>query len=221
MKQALIIGMGRFGRNIARKLNNLGVQILAVDKNEANINDVLPYVTNAIIGDATEKEFLKTLGVTSFDVCFVTIGDDFLASLEASSFLKELGARKVVSRAAKNTQEKFLLRNGADHVVYPERLIGNLTAVRYFNDVIIDYIPVGGGISIYELTTPKNWVGKTVGNINVRRQYHINIIAYRSHGQVSSIISPDYQFNEEDSILVLGEEEIVQKFLNKTENFKN
>lgn len=88
MKQALIIGMGRFGRNIARKLNNLGVQILAVDKNEANINDVLPYVTNAIIGDATEKEFLKTLGVTNFDVCFVTIGDDFLASLEASSFLK-------------------------------------------------------------------------------------------------------------------------------------
>ena len=123
MKQALIIGMGRFGRNIAKKLNNLDVQILAVDISESNINDVMPYVTNAVIGDATQKEFLQTLGVSNFDVCFVTIGDDFLASLEATSFLKELGAKKVVSRAAKNTQEKFLLRNGADHVVYPEREI--------------------------------------------------------------------------------------------------
>ena len=217
MKQALIIGMGRFGRNIAKKLNNLDVQILAVDISESNINDVMPYVTNAVIGDATQKEFLQTLGVSNFDVCFVTIGDDFLASLEATSFLKELGAKKVVSRAAKNTQEKFLLRNGADHVVYPEREIGNLTAVRYFNDIIIEYIPVGDNISIYEVSTPIDWVGKTVTELDVRRAYHINIIAVRTNNEVNSIISPDYTFNQKDSIFMLGDEHNIKKFMHQFE----
>ena len=195
MKQALIIGMGRFGRNIAKKLNNLDVQILAVDISESNINDVMPYVTNAVIGDATQKEFLQTLGVSNFDVCFVTIGDDFLASLEATSFL----------------------RNGADHVVYPEREIGNLTAVRYFNDIIIEYIPVGDNISIYEVSTPIDWVGKTVTELDVRRAYHINIIAVRTNNEVNSIISPDYTFNQKDSIFMLGDEHNIKKFMHQFE----
>ena len=121
MKSVLLIGLGRFGRHIASKLNKLGHQVMAVDSDEERVQAVLPYVTNAQIGDSTSWEFLDSLGVRNYDACIVAIGDDFQNSLETASLLKELGARKVIARAATGVQEKFLLRNGADEVVYPEK----------------------------------------------------------------------------------------------------
>ena len=111
MKSVLLIGLGRFGRHIAMKLNEMRHQVMAVDKNEKRVNAVLPFVMNAQIGDATNEEFLESLGVNNFDVCIVAIGDDFQSSLETTSLLKELGAKKVVSRAARDVHAKFLLRN--------------------------------------------------------------------------------------------------------------
>ena len=101
MKTVLLIGLGRFGRHIARKLGELRHEVMAVDKSEERVNQVLPYVTNAQIGDSTNRAFLETLGVRDFDVCIVAIGDDFQSSLETTSLVKELGARLVVSRAAR------------------------------------------------------------------------------------------------------------------------
>ena len=119
MKSVLLIGLGRFGRHIALKLNEMNHQVMAVDINEDRVNAVLPYTTNAQIGDATREDFLESLGVNNFDVCIVAIGDDFQSSLETTSLLKELGAKYVVSRAARDVHAKFLLRNGADEIVYP------------------------------------------------------------------------------------------------------
>ena len=119
MKSVLLIGLGRFGRHVARKLNEMNHQVLAVDKNEKRVEDALPYLTSAQIGDSTEEAFVRSLGVRNFDVCIVAIGDAFQSSLETTSLLKDLGARKVVARAARDVHAKFLLRNGADHVVYP------------------------------------------------------------------------------------------------------
>lgn len=138
MKTVLLIGLGRFGRHIALKLNELNHQVLAVDKREERVNAVLPYVTGAQIGDSTDEEFLRSLGVRDFDVCIVAIGDDFQSSLETASLLKELGAQKVVARAARDVQAKFLLRNGADEVVYPEKQLANWTAIRYSADHIFE-----------------------------------------------------------------------------------
>ena len=121
MKSILLIGLGRFGRNIAIKLDQLGHQVMAVDRIEERVDAVLPYVTNAQIGDSTNEDFLSSLGVSNFDVCIVAIGDDFQNSLETTSLLKELGAKLVVSRAARDVHAKFLLRNGADEIVYPEK----------------------------------------------------------------------------------------------------
>ena len=174
MKQILIIGMGRFGRHIARKLNDLDIQVLGIDNDEDKVREVLPYVTNAEVGDATNQDFLKTLGLKNFDVCIVAVGDNFLASLEITSYLKELGAKKVVSRAARDTQEKFLLRNGADAVVYPEKLMGNLTAMRYSSDNIFDYIQIGKDFAVFEIAVPNEWLGKTIGQVDVRKHYHRN-----------------------------------------------
>ena len=119
MKNILLIGAGRFGRHIAMQLSQLEHQIMTVDANEKRINDVLPFTTNALIGDSTNAEFLRSLGIGNFDVCIVTISSNFQNSLETTSLLKELGAKCVVSRAERDVQAKFLLRNGADHVIYP------------------------------------------------------------------------------------------------------
>ena len=138
MKTILIIGLGRFGQHIAKKLNDMNHQVMAVDQNEERVNTALPFVTNAQIGDSTNEEFLQSLGIRNFDSCIVAIGDDFQNSLETVSLLKELGAKKVVARASTEVQEKFLLRNGADEVVFPEKQLASWTAIRCTSEHILD-----------------------------------------------------------------------------------
>ena len=168
MKSILLIGLGRFGKHVAMKLHSLGHQILAVDDDEERVNEILPYVTNAIIGDSTSETFLSSLGVSNFDVCIVAIGSNFQSSLETTSLLKELGAKQVVSRASRDVHEKFLLRNGADDVVYPEKQLATWTAIRYSSEHILDYIELDGEHAVYEVNIPANWLGKTVGQIDIR-----------------------------------------------------
>ena len=162
MKSVLLIGLGRFGRHIAMKLSELKHQTLAIDNDEERVEQVLPYVTSAQIGDCTNPTFISSLGVRDFDVCIVAIGDDFQSSLEVTSLLKENGAKKVVSRASRDIQEKFLLRNGADEVVYPEKQLASWLAIRFTSDHILDYIELDEKHGIFEVSTPKEWVGKTV-----------------------------------------------------------
>jgi len=213
MKSILLIGLGRFGKHIAIKLNELNHQVMAVDIHESRVNDVLPYVTNAQIGDSTNEEFLYSLGIDNFDVCIVAIGGDFQSSLETTSLLKELGAKMVVSRAARDVQAKFLLRNGADEIVYPEKQIAYWTAIRYSSDHILDYIKLDDEHSIFELIVPKEWVGKTIGELDVRKRYHINILAIKERGIMNPMITPDTMLREKETILMLGKtKEIYKKF---------
>ena len=161
MKSILLIGLGRFGSHIARSLYEMKHEVMAVDISEERVNAALPFVTSAQIGDSTNKEFLESLGVRSFDACIVTIGDDFQNSLETASLLKELGAKKVISRAERDIQAKFLLRNGADEVVYPEKQVAKWTAIRYSTDHILDYIELDESHAIFEVALPESWAGKT------------------------------------------------------------
>ena len=184
MKNILIIGLGRFGKHIAIQLNSLGHEIMAVDIDEERINTVLPYVTNAQIGDSTNAEFLKSLGVGNFDVCTVTIGDSFQNSLETTSLLKELGARYVVSRAERDVQEKFLLRNGADAVVYPEKHEAKWAAVRYTADHILDLIQLDNTHAILEVEVPESWLGKSIIELDIRKKYGVNIMAIKHNDSI-------------------------------------
>ena len=211
MKSVLLIGLGRFGRSVAEKLNELHHQVLAVDKCEERVNDVLPLVTDAQIGDATSEAFLRSLGVPNFDVCIVTIGEDFQSSLEATSLLKELGAKKVVSRASRDVHRKFLLRNGADDVVYPEGQLAAWTAIRHTTDHVLDYIELDGEYSIYDLSVPAEWHGKTVGGIDIRKKYNLNVLAVRESGQPSMAVSSETLLHEGQTILVLGKWKDIQK----------
>ena len=177
MKSVLLIGLGRFGKHIARKLNELNHQVMAVDSNEERVNSVLPFVTNAQIGDSTNEEFLSSLGIRNFDACIVAIGDNFQNSLETASLLKELGAKKVIARASTGVQEKFLLRNGADEVVYPEKQLASWTAIRCTSDNILDYIELDENYSIFELSVPSVWTGKSILQLVIRKKYGISILA--------------------------------------------
>lgn len=212
MKTVLLIGLGRFGRHIAMKLNELNHQVMVVDKDESKVNAVLPYVTNAQIGDSTSEEFLASIGVRNFDLCMVAIGDNFQSSLETASLLKELGAKKVIARAERDVQAKFLLRNGADEVVYPEKQMAVWTAIRYSSDHILDYIALGDDHAIFEIEVPGNWVGKTIGQLDVRKRYHVNIMAIKQQGKFSmTVITPDTALPADSSILVLGTQRDIQK----------
>ena len=211
MKSVLLIGLGRFGRGVAEKLNELHHQVLAVDRDEARVNEILPIVTDATIGDATSANFLRTLGVDNFDVCIVTIGEDFQSSLETTSLLKELGARKVVSRASSEVHRKFLLRNGADDVVYPEGQLAAWTAIRHTADHVLDYIALDGEYSIYDISVPEEWYGKTVGGIDIRKKYSLNLLAVRENGHPSTAVNSDTMLQQGQTILVLGKWKDIQK----------
>ncbi|QUC67507.1 potassium channel family protein [Aristaeella hokkaidonensis] len=211
MKSVLLIGLGRFGRGVAEKLYELHHQVLAVDKSEERVNEILPLVTDAQIGDATSETFLRSLGVDNFDVCIVTIGEDFQSSLETTSLLKELGARKVVSRASREVHKKFLLRNGADDVVYPEGQLAAWTAIRHTTEHVLDYIALDSEYAIYDLSVPAEWHGKTVGGLDIRRKYNLNILAVRGDGQPSMVVTGDTMLQENQTILVLGKWKDIQK----------
>ncbi len=211
MKSILLIGVGRFGRHIGMELTKLGYQVMAVDTNEERINDVLPFVTNAQIGDSTNADFLRSLGIGNFDVCYVTISGNFQNSLETTSLLKELGAKYVVSRAERDVQAKFLLRNGADNVVYLEKQMAKWAAIRYTADHIYDYIEIDDRHAIFEVQVPDAWVGKTIGELDIRRKYGINILVIKSAGESNVEVTPDIKLSRDVTILALGEYKALQK----------
>ena len=211
MKSILLIGLGRFGKHIALHLNHLGHQVMAVDTSEERVEAVLPLVTNAQIGDSTNADFLESLGVRNYDVCIVAIGNNFQSSLETTSLLSELGARFVVSRAATDVQEKFLLRNGANEVVYPEKQVAKWAAIRYTADHIFDYIEIDEQHAIFEVEVPEGWVGKSIGELNIRRKFGINILGIKHSGKTDVSITPDTVLSGEMTILALGEYKALQK----------
>ncbi len=211
MKNVLLIGAGHFGRHIAMQLSQLGHQVMALDTDEERINDILPFVTKAQIGDSTNAELLRSLGIRNFDVCFVTISGNFQNSLETTSLLKELGAKYVVSRAERDVQAKFLLRNGADNVVYPEKQMAIWAAKRYTADHIFDYIEIDKQHAIFEVEVPKAWVGKSIGTLDVRKKFGINILGIKRLGKTDVSITPDTILSEDITMLALGEYKALQK----------
>lgn len=211
MKSVLLIGLGRFGKHMALKLNELNHQVMAIDKKEELVNAVLPFVTNAQIGDSTNEDFLKSLGVNNYDMCIVAIGNDFQSSLETTSLLKDLGAKLVISRAARDIQAKFLLRNGADQVIYPEKQVANWAAVRYSADHILDFIEIDDNYAIFEVTTPDAWIGKSIGQIDIRKKFGINIIAIKQGDKLNLTVTPEMVLKEDQTMLVLGEARNIQK----------
>jgi len=210
MKSVLIIGAGQFGIHIAKRMAELRCEIMVVDSDEGRINSILPYVTNAQIGNSTNAEFMESLGIDDFDVCIVTISSSFQDSLETTALLKELGAKKVIARAQNDVQEKFLLRNGADETVYPEKLTAIRVATKEAHDDILDVFQLDRNINIYEVQVPANWSNKTIADLDIRRKHNLNIIAVRAEDRLV-LPMPDMILTSDDAVLLLGNIKDIQK----------
>ena len=214
MKSILVIGIGRFGYHLIDQLNKAGDEILAVDSSEDRIEPVLGMVTSSLLGDSTNEAFVRSLGVENFDVCFVAIGDDFQASLETTSLLKECGARYVVARASRSVHEKFLLRNGADAVVFPEKQLAEWAAIRWCSGRVIDYLDYPGDFSIFEIKGPNSWIGKSLAELGIRNKLHLNVLSIRRDGKQIVEFPADFIFEEGDTVTVFGADKDLRKSLN-------
>lgn len=213
MKSILIIGMGRFGRHLCQNLAKLGNQIMIVDEKEENLEEMLPYVVSAKIGDCTNVAVLKSLGVDNFDICFICIGNNFQSSLEITSLVKELGGRHVVSKANRDIHAKFLLRNGADEVIYPDRDIAEKMAMRYSANHVFDYIELTEEYSIYEIPAPPAWVGKTLRALDIRNKYNISILGTKTGEAAKLMPHADHVIRSEEHLMVIGQKNDVDKIL--------
>ncbi|NLZ56509.1 MAG: TrkA family potassium uptake protein [Clostridiaceae bacterium] len=204
MRTVLIIGLGRFGKHLALRMAELGNEVMVVDTDEAKVEEMLPFVTRAQIGDCMNEKILRSLGVTNFDFCFVAIGDNFQASLEITSQLKELGARYVIAKADRTIHEKFLLRNGADAVIHPERDAAMRAARAYGARNVFDYLELTEDFSVIEVAVPDSWAGKSIGELRVQSKYNVNIIACKIGGKIRPVAGADYVLSKEQHIIIAG-----------------
>ena len=213
MKSILVIGLGRFGRHMAKKFSEQNNDVMAIDINEERINNVLSVVTNALIGDATNEQFMETIGVRDFDLCVVAIGDNFQSSLETTALLKDLGAKFVLARASRDVHAKFLLRNGVDDVIYTEKETAERLAVKYGSDNIFNYIELNDEYSIYEIAVPSSWLNKSILKVNVRSKYGISILATKQGNNIFPLPKPEHVFTDSESLMILGKNEDVSRFI--------
>ncbi len=212
MKSMLVIGMGRFGTHLAEKFQELGDDVMVVDKDEEIIDRLASVFSDCFVGDCVNEAVLRSLGVRNFDACFVTVGENFQSSLEITTLLKELGAKHVVSKANSLMQERLLKKIGADEVVLPEREIAESLAVRYDADNILGVIELTSEYSVYEIPVPAEWVGKKVEELNIRSKYNVNIIAIKQGTDfLRPLITADYVFNVSDVIVLVGKSKDVFK----------
>lgn len=211
MKSFLVIGMGHFGHHLCRSLVKAGCEVMIVDINENNIEDMLEYVVSAKIGDCTKRPVIESFDVPSFDACFVCIGENFQSSLEITDLLKECGAKKIIAKASRDNQEKFLLRNGADMVIYPEKHMAERLAVSESNEHIFDCFDIGDGYSIYEIDMKKQWVGKSVRDLNFRARYNVSVLAVKREAHIQPIINGELKFSADEHLLVMGHEADLKK----------
>ncbi len=215
MKSVLLIGMGKFGQTLGQKLLNMGDEVMIVDKNEDKINPLAQKYSDALIVNCMNEDNLRALDIPSFDVCVVTIGDDFQSSLEITSLLKDLGAKWIISKATTQIQRKFLLRNGADEVVYPDLDIADKLAVKINANKVYDYFELNSEYSIFEIAVPQDWAGETLVSINPRKKYGLNILTVKKENTVIAELDANYLFESGDHILVFGNTEKILSFANK------
>lgn len=212
MKSILVIGIGRFGKHLCQDLVANGNDVMAVDEKEENLEEILPIVTSAKIGDCTKEEVLRSFGVSNFDICFVCIGTNFQSSLEVTNLLKEMGAKYVISKATRDIQAKFLLKNGADEVVYPDRDIAKRVATRVSTNHVYDYVEMGE-YSIYEIQPLEEWIGKSILEVNFRARYNMSIMGIKRGEETTLMVEPEHIFEKEEHLMVIGKKEDIDRIL--------
>lgn len=214
MKSYIVIGLGLFGRAVAKQLCSLGAEVLAMDKHSDLVQQVSNDVTHAVVGDAQDKEVLRALGVRAFDCAILAIGDDLAASVLITMNLKELEVPYIVCKAHDDTHRRVLEKLGVDRVVIPEQENAQRLGRSLFSHNVLDYIELSEEYGILEVPAPKSWIGKTLMELNVRAKLGVNIIAVESGKTTNVAPGANYRILEGDVMVVLGDNyalEAVQK----------
>ena len=214
MASYIVVGMGRFGSEVARQLYKQGCEVMAMDLSSELIQQISGDVTHAVVGDAQDKSVLKALGVGSFDCAVVGIGDNLAASVLVTMNMKELGVKQVVCKAFDDTHRRVLEKLGVDRVVIPEQENGQRLARSLHCHNVLDYIELSEEYGILEVPAPRNWVGKTILELNVRAKLGVNIIAVKNGDKTNVSPSANYCIASGDVMVVLGDNkalEAVQK----------
>ena len=205
MKTYVVIGLGRFGSSLAKQLCMLGAEVLAIDIHSSLVQQLAGEVTQAVVGDAQDKEVLRSLGVRNFDCAVIAIGDNLAASVLITMNLKELGVPYIVCKAHDETHRRVLEKLGVDRVVIPEQEHAQRLGRSLFSHNVLDYIELSEDYGILEVPAPKSWVGKTLKELNVRAKLGVNIIAVENGKHTNVSPSADYRILEEDVLVVLGD----------------
>ncbi|HWP51888.1 MAG TPA: TrkA family potassium uptake protein [Clostridia bacterium] len=215
MRSMLVIGAGRFGKNLAVKLAELHNEVMLVDVDEEAVHKLEPFVTRVQIGNCMDRDVLAELGVRNFDICFVCISDNFQSSMEITSLLKELGAPYVVAKSDREIHADLLKKIGADDVVYPERDMAQRTAIRYSAKGAFDYIELSPEYAIMEIEPPADWCGQNIRELDVRTRHRVNVIGVRTSQHILPLISADHVFSAQEHIIVAGEQKDILKMISK------
>lgn len=213
MKSFLVIGAGKFGRFVCKYLFDLGCDVLLVDESEEKLSGSLAFTSGAKIGDCTRMDVLNSFGVDEFDAAVVCIPEDFQNSLQITDLLKDLNCPRVIAVASTEVQAKFLLKNGADKIVFPEKDMARRLAVTISSDSIFDYINLSNEFAIFEIKAPAKWNGKSIQTIDVRKRFNVNIVAVKAPDGKVSVPDISYVFNSHDHIMVLGSTEAINKLI--------
>lgn len=208
-QEFLVIGAGRFGSSVAKTLHSLGYQVLLVDKNPNKLNNIDEEVTQTIIADATDEKALTSIDVRNFDVAIVAIGNDLNSSILTTLMLKEHGAKKVICKAVTEIQARTLYKLGADNVIFPERDTGIRVAQNLVTKNILDRLDLDPNISIFEITTPSNWIGKSLIDLNLREQFNINVLAIKRNESIDITPKGDSILESDDILLLIGQKSIL------------
>lgn len=210
-KSFLIIGLGRFGQSTARMLTMLGHEVLAVDKRADRVSAIKDSVMHAVQADTTDERAVAQLGIRNFDCVVICIGDDIRASVLATVLCREMGAKKIVAKAQDDLHQKLLIKTGADRVVQPEHDGGIRLARSLVAEGVLDSLDLSEEYSINEVEIPRDWIGRSLAQIDVRNRYGVSVIALRREGHVSVNIDPGEPFQKNDSIYLLGDDKSLER----------
>ncbi len=205
MKSYVVVGLGRFGSEVARQLYRCGCEVLAIDVKSELVQQISQDVTHAAVGDSRDKEVLRMLGVGEFDCAVIAIGEDLAASVLITMNMKELGVPYLVCKAHDDVHRKVLQKLGADRVVIPEQENAARLAKSLSSPNLLDYIELSEDYSIIELPAPKSWEGKNLKELNVRAKLGVNILAVRRNGKMDVSPAADFTFQDGDIVVVLGD----------------
>ncbi|WP_339170579.1 TrkA family potassium uptake protein [Anoxybacillus sp. FSL W8-1294] len=211
-KEFAVIGLGRFGGSVCRTLSEQGMEVLAIDINEDKVNEYASIASQAVVADTTDENVLKSLGIRNFDHVIVAIGDNIQASILTTLILKELGVEKITVKATNDYHEKVLKKIGADHIVHPERDMGERIANNMISNNVLDYLELSDQHSIVEIVANEKLHGHSLLELDIRAKYGINIVAIKRHNDI--IVSPlaSETIYEGDILIVIGADQDIDRF---------